>query len=171
MELYQPPPRPLPPVTAEVPFDASVTLYLRAGAPTAARDVQANARSRIEALVKAGVLLDYTVSEWPAKAIVPNDGPTDPAVDTYDEFAAAVATRPGVELDPFFEDRADVRQAERMVILPVVCLTVRRGDDLTGLYPCWNDGLHHPVEDGLAALEAGEDAENLVKGSGEHARL
>lgn len=99
-----------------------------------------------------------------ARAIVPADGPTDPAVETYDEFSAAVATCPGVELKPFFEDRTNFGWAERIVVLPVVCLAVRRGNDLTGLYPCWNDGHHHhhPVEDGLAALEAGEDVENLV---------
>lgn len=162
MEIYRTGPRTLPPVTAEVPFDASVTLYLRAGAPTVARDGQAEARARAEALAEAGILLDLTVREWPSKAVVPTDGPADPAVGIYDEFAEAVATRPGVDLDPFFEDRSGVGGVERTVVLPVVCLAVHRGDDLTGLYPCWNEGCHDAVEDGLAALEAGEDVENLT---------
>lgn len=49
-----------------------------------------------------------------------------------------------------------------MVVLPVVCLAVQRGDDLTGLYPCWTKGRRHTVEDGLAALEAGEALRNLA---------
>jgi hypothetical protein len=162
MDLYRTEPRALPAITADVPFDASVTLYLRGGAPTAARDGQADARARVEALVEAGILLDVTVSEWPSKAVVPSDGPADSAVGIYDEFSATVATRPGVTLDPFFEDRAGVGRVERMVILPVICLAIRRRDDLTGLYPCWNDGRHDAVGDGLAALEVGEDVENLA---------
>lgn len=149
-------------MTAEAQCGASVTLYLRAGAPTAARDRQADARARVEALAEAGILLDSAVSEWPSKAIVPSDGPADSAVGIYDEFAAAVATHPGVDLEPFFEDRPGVEWIDRVVVLPVVCLAIRRGDDLTGLYPCWNEGRHETVEDGLTALEAGEDVENLI---------
>lgn len=162
MEFYQPHPRTLPRITAEVPFDASVTLYLRTSAPTAAREGQTNAKARIEALVEAGILLDDTISEWPAKVIDPSDGPADPAIRIYEEFAEAVATRRGVELEPFFETQFDLGWADRMVVLPVVCLAVRRGDGVTGLYPCWNDGQHHAVEDGLAALETGKDVENLA---------
>jgi hypothetical protein len=161
MEFYRSESPTLPTVTAEEPLEASVTLYLRAGAPTAARDRQTDARARVEALADAGVLPDPTVSEWPSRAVVPSDGPADAAVETYDEFAAAVATRPGVHLDPFFEDRPGVGRSDRVVVLPVVCIAVRRDGELTGLYPCWNEGTHDAVEDGLAALESGEDVENL----------
>lgn len=161
MELYRSDPRPLPTVTAETPLEASVTLYLRAGAPTAARDRQANARARVDVLADAGILLDLTVEEWPSKAVVPNDGPTDLAVETYDEFADAAAARADVHLDPFFEDRPGIGRSDRVVVLPVACVALRRGGELTGLYPCWKDGNHESVEDGLAALETGEEAENL----------
>jgi len=102
------------------------------------------------------------VREWPSKAVVPTDGPADPAVGIYDEFAETVATRPGVYLDPLFEDRSGVGGVERTVALPVVCLAVHRGDDPTGLYPCWNEGCHDAVEDGLAALDA--DARTSIPG-------
>jgi hypothetical protein len=161
MDFYRSEPRTLPDVTAETPLEASVSLYLRAGAPTAARDRQADARARVEALDEAGLLPDLTVGEWPSKAVVPTDGPADPAVGTYDEFEETVATRPGVHLDPFFEDRPGVGRTERVVVLPVICIAVRRGEAVTGLYPCWNEGSHESVEDGLAALESGEDVENL----------
>jgi hypothetical protein len=165
MEFYRSESPPLPTVTAETPIEASVTLYLRAGATTAARDRQADARARVEALAEAGLLPDLTVEEWPSKAVVPTDGPTDPAVGTYDEFADAAASRPEVHLDPFFEDRPGVGRCDRVVVLPVVCIAVRREEDLTGLYPCWKAGNHEAVEDGLAALESGDDVENLA-GSG-----
>ncbi|PSQ10372.1 hypothetical protein BRC93_09915 [Halobacteriales archaeon QS_5_70_15] len=38
---------------------------------------------------------DPTVSERPSKAVVPSDGPADAALETCEEFAEAVATRPG----------------------------------------------------------------------------
>jgi hypothetical protein len=161
MEFYRDEPPALPTVTAETPLSASVSLYLRAGAPTAARDRQADARARIEALVDAGLLPDCTVEDWPSRAVVPSDGPADSAVETYEELAGAVAARPGVHLDPFFEDRPGVGRTDRVVVLPVVCIAVRRDGELTGLYPCWNEGAHESVEDGLAALESGEDVENL----------
>jgi hypothetical protein len=161
MEFYSTGPRTFPTVTAETPLDASVTLYLRAGAPTAARDRQADARARVEALADAGLLPDLSVSEWPSKAVVPVDGPADAAVGTYEEFADAAASHPGVHLDPFFEDRPGVGRTDRVVVLPVVCIAVRRDEALTGLYPCWNEGDHDAVEDGLAALESGADVENL----------
>lgn len=161
MELYRSESPARPTVTAETPLEASVTLYLRSDAPTAARDGQTDARVRIEALADAGVLPDLTVNEWPSKAVVPTDGPADPAVGTYDEFAEATSGYPGVRLDPFFEDRPGVGRTDRVVILPVVCIAVRREGALTGLYPCWKGGDHQAVEDGLAALEAGETVENL----------
>jgi hypothetical protein len=161
MDFYRSEPRPLPTVTAETPLDASVTLYLRAGAPTAARDRQRNARARVEALADEGLLPDFGVEEWPSKAVVPNDGPADGAVETYDEFADVVAERPNVHLDPFFEDRPGVGRSDRVVVLPVACIAIRREGALTGLYPCWNEGTHESVEEGLAALESDEDVENL----------
>jgi hypothetical protein len=57
----------------------------------------------------------------------------------------------------------DVRPAEsatdneRDIVFPVICLTTRRSGRLTGVYPCWLDGDHHSVEDGLARLEAATD--------------
>ena len=161
MELHSTGPRTLPIVTAETPFEASVTLYLRVGAPTAARDRQADARARVDALAGAGLLPDLSVSEWPSKAVVPTDGPADTAVETYDEFATVAARRPGLHLDPFFEDRPGVGRTDRVVVLPVACIAVRREGELTGLYPCWNEGSHDAVENGLAALESGESVENL----------
>ena len=163
MELYRTRPRPLPPVTAEVPFGGSVTLYLRAGASTVARDGQADVRARAEALTEAGILPDLAVREWPSNAVVRTDGPTDPAVGVYDEFAGAVATRPDVELGPSFEERTDVVGVERMVVLPVICLAVRRKEELTGIYPCCTGGRHEAVDDALEALETGADVENLTR--------
>ena len=164
MEIYRHEPRTLPPVTAEVPFDGSVTLYLRAGASTVARDGQADVRARAGALAEAGVLPDLAVREWPSNAVVPTDGPADPAVGIYDEFAEAVATGPGVDLGPSFEERSDVEGVARMVVLPVICLAIRRGDDLTGIYPCCNGGRHETGEDGLETRETGGDVETLARG-------
>jgi hypothetical protein len=93
------------------------------------------------------------------RASAPADGPTPPPVELYEEFLEALGD--DGHLDPFFEDRPGIGRASRVVVLPVITLALRRDGELTGLYPCWKDGHHYSIEQGLEALERGEDAENL----------
>lgn len=139
------------------PDDLAVTLYLRSGAPTVARRRQAAVRERVAELADAG--LDVTVREWGKRATVPGTETDREAVDCYDEFVAAVGD---ARLEPFFEARRGAGGTTRVVVLPVLCLAVRRAGEVTGLYPCWRDGEHHGVMDGMAALEHRDDPENLT---------
>jgi hypothetical protein len=148
-----------PTLGTDEPLDVEATAYFRASAPAVARARQETARARLNALVDADVLPELTVDRWPNKASVPADGPTPVPVERYEEFLAALGE--DGHLDPFFEDRPGIGRSSRVVVLPVITLALRRDGEVTGLYPCWKDGHHYSIEEGLAALEQGEDAENL----------
>ncbi|WP_255195034.1 HTH domain-containing protein [Halorarius litoreus] len=137
--------------------DASATLYLHSSASPPAKRRQAVTRGRFDALVDADILPEATARSWDGQtAALDVDG--TPTLDVYDEFTAAVGDRG--HLDPFFRE-SSTGFGDRSVVLPVLCLAIRRGDTVTGLYPCWHEGTHWSVEDGLEALETGEDVENL----------
>jgi hypothetical protein len=145
--------------TADPP---AVTLHLRTGPSGPAADRQRAVLTRFETVVEARELSDTTVTRW-GRTVATEGAPE--AVELYREFRAAV-DRAGGRLEPFFERRvrepgllAD-RAAAEIVVFPVACLALRRDDAVTGLYPCWLDGVHHSLEAGLDALDGGT-AENL----------
>jgi len=149
--------------------DSTVTLHLRASAPAAATRRQRTVLDRLRSLATDGVVPDLRVERWSSRVTVSDgdDGERGP-VALYEEFETA-ADRADARLEPFFETREAVGgllsagpPTDRVIVFPVVCLTVRRDGDLTGLYPCWKDGTHYSVEDALDALatDAG-DPENL----------
>ncbi|WP_424017189.1 HTH domain-containing protein [Halorientalis pallida] len=153
-----------------VEADCTVTLHLRASAPAAATRRQRTVLDRLRSLASDGVVPDLRVERWSSKVTVPSEGDESEQgpVELYEEFETATE-RADARLEPFFETREAVGgllsagpPTDRVIVFPVVCLTVRRDGDLTGLYPCWKDGDHHSVEDGLEALatEPG-DPENL----------
>lgn len=147
-------------VETAVDPDCTVTLHLRASAPAAATRRQRTVLDRLQSLASDGVVPELRVERWSSRVTVPSngdDGEPGP-VALYDEFEAA-AERADARLEPFFETREAVGgllsagpPTDRVIVFPVVCLTVRRDGDLTGLFPCWKDGNHHSVEDGLEAL-------------------
>ena len=149
-----------PKLGTDEPLDVEATAYFRTSAPAVARSRQETAKARLNALVDAGVLVDVTVGSWPNKASVPADGPAPTPVERYEEFKTALGD--DGHLDPFFEDRPGIGRASRVVVLPVITLALRRDGEVTGLYPCWKDGHHYSIEQGLNALEKGEPAENLL---------
>jgi hypothetical protein len=161
VEQFDDSPHESPGVTpAAEPLDAavSVTLYLRSSASPPAKRRQAAICERFDALASAGVVPTATVRGWDRRVgALDLDGTS--ALDRYDEFAAAVGDRG--HLDPFFCE-SSTGFGDRSVVVPVLCLAVRRDDTVTGLYPCWSDGTHWSIEDGLRAIETGDDFENLA---------
>lgn len=146
----------------------SVTLYLRGGAGGTVARRQAAVRERFDAIRADGRLGEGRVRRWAQSVVTPvadDESDDAAAVAVYRELEAAIDAGDG-RLEPFFERRE--REGGLLVggadgyriTFPVCCLVVRREERITGLYPCWLDGTHHSVEDGLAALEAG-DPENL----------
>jgi hypothetical protein len=153
-----PPPdeSPVGDVSPSLPDSVSVTLWLRGSAPSVAKERQDRIVARVEAFGEAGV--ETTVREWPKRV---NDASTDrqrAAVEAFDRYRAVAGVN-GVRLDPFFECRTNP-DGTRTISFPVACLALERDGDLTGLYPCYVDGDHAAIEDGLDAIETG-DAENI----------
>jgi hypothetical protein len=149
----------IPPIETDEPLDVVATAYFRSSAPTVARARQERAKARLDSLYEADILPEVTVEDWPNKASVPADGPVPVPINRYEEFLDRLGG--AGHLDPFFEDRPGIGRASRILVLPVITLTLRRDGELTGLYPCWVDGHHHSIEEGLEALETGENAENI----------
>lgn len=133
-------------------YDGDVTLYLRSSAPDAARRWQRATVRRIEALHDAGAFATVEIVRWPNKVSEPADGPDSTPTARYDEFVEAVGKE---SLAPFFQERPGVGRLDRVIVLPVICITARRDETLLGVYPRWNDGTHESVEDGLDALASG----------------
>ena len=149
--------------------DLSFTLYIRPGASTVTKDRQSQIQDRFEQLEDIAVIDDLTVEQWSKEVDVPSEGSaTDQAaVDLFDEFKEAVEPI-DARLTPFFEERPQVSSflsrstTDRIIVFPVLGVTVRRDDDLVGLYPCWRDGFHYSVGDCLDMLEDGDSVANLV---------
>lgn len=147
----------------------AVTVHLRSSPSTAVARRQRSVVDRLDDLEDAAQVPAPTVERWGSRVPVPaTDGNAEAAAVTLYEELSAAAEEAGARLEPFFEQREVVNgllsagpASERVVVFPVVSLTVRRDGDLTGLYPCWQDGTHHSVEDALDALADGDTAENL----------
>lgn len=146
-----------------------LTLFLRAAPTGPAQRRQAAVTSRFEGIDFGAELVETTVERWPKTVTTPvdgSDGAASTALERYETFEEAV-TAAGGRLEPFFQRRGRtggllVNASEGQVYtFPVCCLAVRRGGTLTGLYPCWLDGYHYSVEEGLAAVEDGHP-NNLV---------
>lgn len=147
----------------------SVTVHLRAAPSMPAANRQEAVVSRLTDLAAAGAIPEVGIERWSGQVTVPvPDADTDAgAVELFEEFESA-ADEAGVRLEPFFESKQAVGgllsagpTASKIIAFPVVCITVRRDEALTGLYPCWKDGDHHSVEDCLDALADGAPVENL----------
>jgi hypothetical protein len=152
------------------PYESlSFTLFLRPGSATAVEQRQQRIRSRFESLHTATVIDAFEVERWRKEIRVPaSSSPDDQqAVELFDEFherAEAIDAR----LRPFFDERPAVdnffspASADRILVFPVLCVSVREGKRLQGLYPCWRNSIHHSVGDCLDRLEAGDPIRNFV---------
>ena len=154
------PAAPIVKIEERAPLDGELTVYLRSSAPDVARERQRAVLDLVDCLESAAVVDDVPVVRWPKRVRAPanSDPAAAAAVACYDEFVERVGVR---ALEPFFEERPATGRVDRVIVFPVICIAVRDEGELTGLYPHWNDGVHHSIEDCLAALSAGEPVDNI----------
>ncbi len=143
---------------------ASATLYLRSGAGRTVERRQADLRERFEAVRERVDAVEMRLERWSRTVVTPTgDDRSAEAVSTYRDLDEAVDAAGG-RLEPFFEARDRRggmlvgRPDGRRITFPVACLVVRLDGVPVGCYPCWIDGSHYSVEDGLTALESGNPA-------------
>lgn len=153
-------------VDGDANADLSVTLYLRSAASTPARRRQTAVRERVAALEAGDAFGRLDHQRVSKHAEVPGRGEPDPGATLFDELEATVGD--DVELHPFFTHRDGTGSVDRIVVPPVACLVARRDGVVVGLYPCWVDGEHRSVEDGVARAERGESLANLERGAERH---
>jgi len=149
----------------------TVTAHLRAAPSSPASRRQQSVMKTLDELEADGTIPELAVERRSKQVTVPvldEDSGDAGAVELFEAFESA-ADEAGIRLEPFFETREAVGGLlssgptnEEIIVFPVICLTIRREGDLTGLYPCWNDGVHESIEDCLGALGAGEGVENLL---------
>lgn len=170
-------------VASSIPDEPmTVTVRLRSGPSMVAERRQQRFTERLETVADGANVAELRTGRWSDRVRVPAVERTTAveAVSLYEELRAAV-DEAGGRLHPFFQEReametpiagadpadgarpaeSSTEDGERDIVFPVICLTIRRNGRLTGIYPCWLDGDHHSVEDGLARLENGDAAENL----------
>lgn len=146
----------------------SFTLYMRPASSTAVQRRQERIRGRFKELHGNGMLETLTVKRWNKEVNIDADGTAtdETAASLFTEFherADAVDAR----LEPFFQEHEAVNNffstspSDRSLVFPVLCVTVRRDEELVGLYPCWRHSVHHSVGDCLDMLEDGETVTNM----------
>lgn len=135
-----------------------LTVYLREAPPEYVRERQQAVLDTIERLEAAAVLDGPTVVSWPKHVRVPTDRTDTHAGDAYREFADAVGE---AALEPFFDRKPVPGRGEDVLVLPTICIALRTDDGLAGLYPHWNDGTHHSIEDCRRALSVGDAIANV----------
>jgi hypothetical protein len=127
-------------------------VYVRSPAPAATEQRQETVLARLQSLRTAGVLEDFSVTDWVRQAI---DG--DPALPTVADLQAW-ADDHGVSLAPAFDshDRHNWYTGidDAVTALPVVCLALYEDDELTAVYPHVCDRGPRSVADGMEQLEA-----------------
>jgi len=135
-----------------------LTVYLRDSPPAYVRDRQRAVLDVVDRLEAVGLTDGVRVVGWPKHVAAPVDDSASAVVGVYDEFVEAVGRR---SLQPFFEEKSGTGRSERVVVFPAICVALRRGETLTGLYPHWEDGTHHSIETCIEALAAGDSLVNL----------
>lgn len=143
-----------PKLTVDVCFRASV-----AGVTEARQEAVLD---RIEQLSRGGPIDGLTVHYWSSRVTAPNDGVRnqsgcpDIIQELYD-----VTEGTNCSLTPCFRETDGDRGTRTVLFLPIVCLVVRRGGAVVGVYPSDSGDSHNSVTDGLDAIEHGGDPSTL----------
>lgn len=131
-------------VAGRTRLEADVVVYVDDTATGADADRQLEVIQAIDRLESAGVLTDTAIVSW-----------QDSDVGAiFDEFRDAT----GDSLAPHFEAMAGGDSID----VPKICIAIRRGDELTGLYPRRKNGTDQSVRDCIRALCNGDRVENLT---------
>ena len=124
--------------------NADVTVYVDVNATGEPARRQKRVAEEFRRLESAGVVWSASVLSWQDVD----------AGALYDKFRDAVGEE---SLAPFFEELAGGNALD----VPKVCVAVRDGDELTGVYPRTKDGAEQGVEDCLRALASGDRVRNV----------
>ncbi len=115
---------------------------------------------RLGSLRSAGAISDFEVETWSTAVSVEGDAPDDRAIEAFERFDAW-AEKQGLSVRPPFEVKtvSPLVGDERTVLtLPILCLAVYDGTDLSGVYPCSDEETTYRIVDCLDAYDSEDDA-------------
>ena len=131
-----------------------LTVYLRASAPSVARDRQREVIERAERLVETDRIEDVTVRRWDDRVFVSEGHPVTEhhAVEAFETFKEH-AEEFDRSVKPFFQEHE--RDDGRLIVFPVICVAVHVDDELRGVFPSADEDRSnvYSVWDCLTALE------------------
>lgn len=138
-----------------------IEVYIRAFVPEIARSQQEELLNRVTESHNAGHVDEVDVTHWSSQVCVDwtTGGEQPVGATVYRELQQAVAGT-DLSIEPFFRERSR-GDSETVVSLPVICLVLRRDDDIAGIYPCKTPEESHSVVDCLDAIERGDPVSNL----------
>ncbi len=138
-----------------------VEVYMRGFTPDAAQRQQEAILDRLYGLQEAGTVDEVTVTHWSRKVCFRQGsrGGLPEEVALYRELQRAMEDT-DQSVDRFFRVRRGAA-GRTVMFLPVLCLVLREGDRLHGVYPCDDAETTHPVMECLRALENGQAVEDV----------
>lgn len=140
-----------------------LTVYLRASAPSVARDRQREVVERAERLVETDRIEDVTVRRWDDRVVVSNgpDTADTRAVEAFESFKRHTE-KSGRSIEPFFQEHE--RSDGRLIVFPMICIAVRVDGDLRAVFPCADADRStvYSVWDCLTALETDGEVVELT---------
>ncbi|MFQ3318530.1 MAG: hypothetical protein ACI8UR_001911 [Natronomonas sp.] len=129
------------------------TVYAEANPSPKTRRRLCRIRERLALFADADVVPNPTFVTWRAATAEQTEEQRPIVGDRCEEFRQSVGSEAIV---PFFEDETGAHAP------PDICLAIRRGGRLRGLYPRLKDGHVQTVEECLVSMAAGNDVENVA---------
>ncbi|WP_435194636.1 HTH domain-containing protein [Natronomonas sp. EA1] len=131
-----------------------VQLFVRSDSAAVARERKGEVLDRLQTLREAGI--DVETATWGHRIVIDDEERIDnEAIEQYERFRDW-AEKEGASLYPAFRTRqydcSFTGVCAEILVTPGLCLAVYDGDELTAVYPRWQDDRTLTVEDGLAAL-------------------
>lgn len=140
-----------------------VELFVRSLAPTGAHERQRAIIDRLVQLAEENRIGTISSTVWGDRICPETASKLTTGRSLLDDFdrLRTWAHQHDASLEPFFDERVEGSMFEdthTVVIPPVLCLAVSKGDGLWGVFPCTNGDEIYTVMDGLDMLD---DIENL----------
>lgn len=142
-------------VTVEVCLRSAVTGVVEAR--------QDEVLDRVQQLERGGHVDGVDITYWSGQVTAPYDGARndsgvpDVVTELYDVTGDSERS-----LEPFFREATVDGGHRTTLFLPVVCIVVRRGEDIVGVYPSTGEDGHESIQDGLGKLGDDGETENVA---------
>ncbi|WP_336360258.1 HTH domain-containing protein [Haladaptatus sp. ZSTT2] len=140
--------------------ELTVEVYMRAFVPWEAQQRQRKMVETLRDHAESDALSEVSVNLWSSRVGVGDDS----AEETLETVAEIEATLEGTDysMEPFFKTRPGRKHEQEKLTLPIMCVLVRDGDDICGVYPCSKPGGTESVPDLLDKLANEQALSNLA---------